>query len=180
VLSLAAPSVSNGWFALIGALGGVVTAGIFALATALLNHHWQRSDSAAEYFRRRQAEMFQERKLAYAQYIANSNVTWHYLNLLCDGVKRDGPRPDPQELSESIAKSEGLRAEIILLANEAVVEAVQEYDNQQAAARQEARAGNELPYIYPAYVRMLEAMRAEIGQDATGSGVAGPLSKTKN
>jgi hypothetical protein len=68
--------------------------------------------------------MFQERKQAYAQYIANSNVICYYLKVLCDEVKQNGPRPDPQELSESIVKSEGLRAEIFLLANEAVIEAV--------------------------------------------------------
>jgi hypothetical protein len=157
----------------------VATAGIFALVTALFNHHWQRLDSATEYSRKRQAEMFQERKQAYAQYIAKSNVIWYYLKVLCDEVKRNGPRPDPQELSESIAKSEGLRAEIFLLANEAVIEAVQDYDNQQAAARQEARAGNELPYIYPAYTRVLEAMRAEIGQVAVRPEVPSPLSQAK-
>jgi hypothetical protein len=162
---LADSSTSNGWFALAGALGGVVTTGTFAFITALFTHRWRVSESTIEESRRVKAERFQQRKQAYAEFIATSNRIWYQLKLLSNNVHKDGPQPDPQELSDLISKSEGLRAEIFLLAGQSVIEAVREYDNQQAEARTQARQGNDLPHIYPAYVGALDAMRKEMSTE---------------
>jgi hypothetical protein len=159
---LADPSTSNGWFALAGALGGVVTTGAFAFITALYAHRWRMSEASVEEVRRIKADMFQQRKQAYAEFIGNSNLIWRHLNILASNVRENGPRPDSQELSELISKSEGLRAEIFLLASKPVVEAVRNYDDQLAEARTQARQGNDLPYIYPAYALALDVMRKEM------------------
>lgn len=161
---LADSSTSNGWFALIGALGGVVTTGAFAFITALYAHRWRMSEASVEETRRIKSEMFQQRKQAYAEFIGNSNLIWHHLKILANDVRENGPRHDPQELSELISKSEGLRAEIFLLASKPVVEAVSNYDNRQAEAREQARLGNDLPHIYPAYVLALDVMRKEMSE----------------
>jgi hypothetical protein len=159
---LANSAASTAWFALAGALGGVAISGVVALITAFLTHRWRTAEVATEESRRIKSEMFQQRKQVYASYIANHNLIWYHLNLLNGDVSRNGPRSDPQELSEAIAKSEGLRAEILLLASKPVVDAVNTYDDELAEARRRARRGEGLPHVYSAYRSMLDAMRTEM------------------
>jgi uncharacterized membrane protein YidH (DUF202 family) len=60
-LAQATTDQSSAWFALAGALGGVFLTSVAAIATAVINHRWQREEKSEDFRQERARLMRQER-----------------------------------------------------------------------------------------------------------------------
>ncbi|MFG1947766.1 hypothetical protein [Nonomuraea sp. NPDC048826] len=89
--------MAGAWFALGGALGGVLISGVIALITAALNHRWQAETSERNFDWEHSRQVRQERRETYAQYWS----AWNALMRVLEG-DRDNVR------SADLAIAEGL------------------------------------------------------------------------
>ncbi|MFI6324008.1 hypothetical protein ACIBG8_41240 [Nonomuraea sp. NPDC050556] len=106
-MTLDAGSSVSAWFALGGALGGVLITGVIALVTAILNHRWQASatDRTLDWEHARQIR--QERRETYAGY-------WAAWNALMHGLLQ----PEVEVRAEEIAWRQALDAMFLICGQE--------------------------------------------------------------
>src|SRR5690242_11239486 len=96
---MAAAETASAWFALGGALGGVLITGTIALVTSVLNHRWQQAsaDRALDWEHAKQIR--QERREMYAAYW----IAWNALMQVLE---------EPHSLDEMRAASNAWRQAI--------------------------------------------------------------------
>jgi hypothetical protein len=114
VIFLAAQTTTNSttalWFTLLGALGGVLLTGTFALTTAILNHRWQERAARDQAQLERSKKYREERQAAYAEFMLTYGVprtTLYHLNREVLKRKADGNNVDPSnsELGEILGEA---------------------------------------------------------------------------
>jgi hypothetical protein len=116
---LAQDTTSNApaWFALAGALGGVLLTSSVALITAVLNHKWQKEGRKDE-FRKEQIRLLrQERNAAYSNYlVAESRLTFQ-ASTFAEG-RRSSKSADSSEVQAAIHSWEDTIERVRLLCGE--------------------------------------------------------------
>lgn len=80
------PDNSSAWFALGGALGGVLLTGVIGLTTAVLTHRWQSQATSRQILDEHAVRLRQERRETYAAYWSAWNRLIHQLQELSGHV----------------------------------------------------------------------------------------------
>ncbi|MFI0445366.1 hypothetical protein [Actinomadura sp. 6N118] len=100
-------STTTAWFTLAGALGGVLITGCIALASAVLSHRWQVTNSRQQLLQEHHQQLRQERREAFVHYWAAWNRFNYQLKALRDAVKElhqtDTPPSNPRKHLEEAA-----------------------------------------------------------------------------
>jgi hypothetical protein len=85
LVAQSANNASSAWFALIGALGGVLLTSIAAICTAVLNHKWQAEGKEEDFAREQRKLLRQERREVYGRYLSAENRLYILASLLYKG-----------------------------------------------------------------------------------------------
>ncbi|WP_144070104.1 hypothetical protein [Nonomuraea indica] len=80
-------ATASAWFALGGALGGVLISGAIALITAVLNHRWQSEAAQRNFDWEHSRQIRQERRETYAQYWTAWNALMRILERGRDNIE---------------------------------------------------------------------------------------------
>jgi hypothetical protein len=165
------------WFTLVGALGGVLLTGLFALATAIVNHRWQEETVRRQANEERHRQYRQERKEAYAEYMLTYGTNYLNIQRLDREVRKRKKaqqtveQRDPELNKIIVADDDRWRAadaSAQIVASKAVLDALRPLrlairDARQAAWNGEFHANDDFGNkVSNAYVDLLKAMRADL------------------
>ena len=151
-------AIATEWIGLIGALGGVLITGCVGLATAVLNHGWQKEGTHDEHERQRLETFSALQREAYSRYLAAYEAFENLVTCLpaisADvDLRRQIHEQDPVAVDEFYAAENHVR----LLAGDDVVEALNRFTD----AWQRALSGDSEPYVLGHKRALIDAMRAE-------------------
>lgn len=73
---------ASAWFALAGALGGVVVTGVIGIVTAVLNHRWGEQARRATYHEQESRAIRDQRREACHNYLVATNSFWQAIDQL--------------------------------------------------------------------------------------------------
>ncbi len=163
-----AASSTSAWFALGGALGGVLITGVIGLATAILTHRWQTQATERQLRNDHVGRLRQERRECYAAYWSAWDRLMHQLRQLQSQVVADGEEgpagvhPDVlKEVRDAEGEWRAVADALFLIAGPEVVAAAKEHLGATEHRIADAQRGT-LPSGRGTYRRLNEAMRNEI------------------
>jgi hypothetical protein len=165
---------TTAWFALAGALGGVLVTSIVALTTAFLNRRWQREAAGEEVVRERARELRKERRAVYGTCWAGTN-RWSAQMLELKGLVAETATAPPiavtPEIQAKLRTVDALEWEwrqglagVYLIAGDEVLERVTEHADKLQLLLQAAREGQwpgTEKWLQQAHHQLLDAMRVE-------------------
>lgn len=88
---------ASAWFALLGALSGVLITSMAALSTAVLNNRWRKQDAERQFRQRHAEQLRQERRETYAHYLSTWNRLTQRFRDVAEQVNMLDPHPSSAE-----------------------------------------------------------------------------------
>jgi hypothetical protein len=167
---------ADAWVGVIGAVGGVTVTGTLALATAWLNHRWEREEHGAEHVREQSAAQGQLRREAYSRYLVAMNTLSDRIGVLDRGtlpedVLTDGKKAMQAAMRGPLSTEWGEAADSSavaeLVAGDSVHEALDEFTNYVGVACENALSpdadtrATAFEHWSMMYGAMVDAMRRE-------------------
>jgi hypothetical protein len=130
---LVVSAIDTQWIGLIGALGGVVVTGLIGLATAVLNHRWQRASGREDRTHQAREAKAAIQRQAYARYLAAMEAVDTFLITRPPRPEipvRDRLRANRQEDPKVFDEYDAAQAIAQLVAGDRVRDALGEFENQ--------------------------------------------------
>jgi hypothetical protein len=115
------------WFTLIGALGGVLLTGTFALSTAILNHRWQQMSTQQQVTHQQMEQLRQDRLEAYVAYWSALQAYDVILRALAERPEESVDSELMQQLRQARSATRNATARARLVSSDEIHTAINEH-----------------------------------------------------